>query len=81
MFEIRDKDENNNAIIGKNVMTFDTKNCVVTMPENKLVVLQGLDDYIVVENDDILLVCRKRDEQNIREMVNAVKVEKGDEFV
>ncbi len=81
MFEIRDKDENNNAIIGKNVMTFDTKNCVVTMPENKLVVLQGLDDYIVVENDDILLVCRKRDEQNIREMVNAVKVEKGEEFV
>ncbi len=81
MFEIRDKDENNNAIIGNSVMTFDTKNCVVNMPENKLVVLQGLDDYIVVENDDILLVCRKRDEQNIREMVNAVKVEKGEEFI
>jgi mannose-1-phosphate guanylyltransferase len=43
--------------------------------------LQGLDDYIVVEDDGVLLVCRKKDEQNIREIVNTVKLEKGDQFV
>lgn len=81
LYDIREKDDFNNALVGDNVMTFDTKNCIVNMPKQKLVVLQGLDDYIVVDNDDILLVCRKTDEQNIRDIVNAVKLEKGDKFV
>jgi mannose-1-phosphate guanylyltransferase len=81
LYDIRAKDENSNALVGDNVMTFDTKNCIVNMPKEKLVVLQGLDDYIVVDNDDILLICRKTDEQNIRDIVNTVKLEKGDKFV
>jgi mannose-1-phosphate guanylyltransferase len=81
LFDTRAKDINNNAIMGENVMTFDSNNCIVNMPKDKLVVLQGLDDYIVVEDDDILLVCRKADEQNIREIVNSVKLNKGEKFV
>jgi mannose-1-phosphate guanylyltransferase len=81
LFDIRNKDENNNAIIGKKVLTFNSKNCIVHMPQDKLVVMQGLDDYIVVEDEDALLICRKEDEQMIREMVNAVKIEIGEKFV
>lgn len=81
LFDIRQKDENRNAIVGKNVITLDSKNCVVNMPADKLVVLQGLDDYIVVDDGGILLVCRKKDEQHIREIVNTVKLEKGDRFI
>jgi len=81
LFDIREKDEHRNAVVGKNVLAFNTKNCIVNMPHDKLVVLQGLDDYIVVEEDDVLLVCRKKDEQFIREIVNTVKIEKGDRFV
>jgi mannose-1-phosphate guanylyltransferase len=81
LFATRKKDENNNSIVGNNVMTYDTNNCVVNMPEKKLVVLQGLEDYIVVEQNDILLVCRKEDEQQIRQFVNDVRVEKGEKFV
>jgi len=81
LFDIRKKDENNNAIVGKNVISFGSKNCIVNMPEEKLVVLQGLDDYIVVEDDGTLLVCRKEDEQHIRDIVNTVKIEKGDKYV
>ncbi len=81
LFDIRQKDEHKNAIVGKNVLTFNTQNCIVNMPADKLVVLQGLDDYIVVEDDGVLLICRKKDEQNIREIVNTVKLEKGDRFV
>jgi len=40
-----------------------------------------LDDYIVVESDGILLICKKEDEQQIRTFVNDVKVTKGDKFV
>ena len=81
LYEIRSKDENNNAIVGNNVMVYDTESCIVNMPKNKLVVLQGLKDYIVVEDDNALLICKKEDEQMIRQFVNDIKVEKGERFV
>ena len=51
------------------------------MPDGKLVVLQGLEDYIVIDTDDILLVCKKRDEQKIKQFVNDIKLSKGDEYI
>jgi mannose-1-phosphate guanylyltransferase len=51
------------------------------MPDDKVVVLQGLTDYIVVESENILLVCRKTDEQQIRQFVNDVRLNKGEKFV
>lgn len=81
LYTIREKDENANATVGKNVMLYNTKNCIVNMPPDKLVVLQGLDDYIVVEEDNTLLVCKKEDEQQIRQFVADVKVEKGDKYI
>lgn len=73
--------EGNNAVIGKNVMLYDTKNCIINVAKDKLVVIQGLQDYIVVESDGILLICKKADEQQIRNFVNDVKVQKGDKFI
>lgn len=75
------KDDNQNAVVGKNVMMYDSKNCIVNVPKDKLVVLQGLEDYIVVESNGILLICKKEDEQQIRTFVNDVKVVKGEKFV
>jgi mannose-1-phosphate guanylyltransferase len=75
------KNGNKNAIVGKNVLMYDSRNCIVNVSKEKLVVLDGLDDYIVVESGDILLVCRKKDEQQIRNFVNDVKVTIGDKFV
>lgn len=81
LYAIRQKDENQNSIVGKNVMTYDTNNCVINVGGDKLVVLQGLDDYIVVDEDNVLLICKKEDEQNIRQFVTDVKTEKGDKFI
>jgi len=81
LYAIREKDENQNAVVGNQVMLYDTKNTIVHMPNDKLVVIQGLDDYIVVEQDHVLLICRKEDEQQIRTFVNDVKVEKGEKYV
>lgn len=81
LYEHTSQDENKNAVIGKNVMLYDTSNCIVNMPKDKLVVLQGLDDYIVVESDNILLVCRKSEEQKIRQIVNDVRLSKGERFI
>ena len=51
------------------------------MPKDKLAVIHGLEDYIVVENEEILLICKKSDEQNIRQIVNDVKSEKGENYI
>lgn len=75
------KDEQQNAVVGKNVMFYDSSNCIVHVPKDKLVVIEGLDDYIVVESDNILLICKKKDEQMIRNFVNDVKIGKGEKFV
>ena len=74
-------DKGNNALVGKNIMQYDCKDCIVHVPKDKLVVMQGLEDYIVVESDGVLMICKKQDEQQIRNFVNDVKVQKGDKFV
>lgn len=81
LYNHSEKNKDGNAIIGKNVMAYDSKNCIVNVPKDKLVVLDGLHDYIIVESDNILLICKKEDEQKIRTFVNDVKVEKGDKYM
>lgn len=75
------KDEHKNALVGKNIITYDCNNCIVQVPKDKLVVLQGLEDFIVVESEGVLMICKKQDEQQIRNFVNDVKVKKGEKFV
>ena len=81
LYENRPKDDLGNTVVGRNVMLYDSSNCIVNMPKDKLVVLEGLNDYIVVESDNVLLVCRKTDEQQIRQFVNDVMLEKGEKYV
>ncbi|MBK9292233.1 MAG: mannose-1-phosphate guanylyltransferase [Bacteroidetes bacterium] len=81
LYEIRSKDDNMNAVVGNNVMLYDSKGCIVNMPKDKLVVLQGLEDYIVVEDDNALLICQKKNEQMIRQFVNDIMVDKGERFI
>lgn len=81
LYENSTKDENKNTIIGDTVFTYDVKNSIINVPKDKLVVLQGLEDYIVVESEGILLVCKKEDEQEIKQYVNDVKLKLGDKFL
>jgi mannose-1-phosphate guanylyltransferase len=55
-----------NMILGKNVKMFESKNCIVHALDEKKVIIQGLEDYIVVEKDHQLLICRISDEQRIK---------------
>ena len=59
-------DSNGNATVG-NVALFDSANCIVHVPQNRRVVVQGLDGYIVAEKDGTLLICRLADEQRIKD--------------
>jgi mannose-1-phosphate guanylyltransferase len=81
LYENIEKNDLGNAVVGNAVMIYDSKDCIVNMPDDKVVVLQGLTDYIVVESENILLICRKSDEQQIRQFVNDVRLNKGEKFV
>jgi len=81
LYDMSEKDDKANSVQGKNVLLYDTVNCIINIPNEKLTVIQGLDDYIVVDSDNILLICRKEDEQKIRNIVNDVKLEKGENYI
>lgn len=76
-----DKDYFNNAVAGNQVMIMDANNCVVHVPDNKLVLLQGLDDYIIVDTKDVLMICKKEKEQEIKEYVAEIKRNKGEKYL
>lgn len=75
VYDISKKDTSNNVLDG-NIIAYDTKNCIIKTPSEKLVVIEGLDNYIVAEYDNVLLICRKDQEQRIREFVNDIKNKK-----
>jgi mannose-1-phosphate guanylyltransferase len=81
MWENHRKDEHGNAVHGEMIGLYESSNCIVNMPNNKLAVVQGLDGYIVVESDGTLLICKKESEQQIRQYVNDVKIKRGDQFI
>ena len=77
-----EKDANFNAVLGKNVTTYDSSNNIIIMPNNKLVVVHGLSGYILVENQDgTLLICKKEDEQKIKEFVNDLRGSGKKDFI
>jgi mannose-1-phosphate guanylyltransferase len=69
LYENHSKDKSANAVSGNNVFLYETNDCIIAMPDDKTVVIQGLKDYIVVEADKTLLICKKEDEQQIRQFV------------
>lgn len=82
VYDLADKDYVGNAVIpSKKVMMFDSSNCMVNMPEDKLVIIQGLHDFIVVEDNNTLLICPRDEEQNVKKVVAEVKQRFGTEFI
>ncbi len=81
LYELYEKEKQGNAVSGKNVMLFDSKDNMVMAPDDKLVVLQGLEGYCVIDTKDALLICKREKEQEIKEITAEVKKEKGEKFL
>lgn len=69
LYENHPLDKDGNAVSGKKIFLYETEGCIVNLPEEKITVIQGLKDYIIVESHKTLLICRKNDEQQIRQFV------------
>lgn len=75
------KDDANNVAVGGEVLFRDASNNMIRTSSNKKIVIQGLKDYIIIEKNDILLICPKENEQDIKQITAQVKSKFGDSFV
>jgi mannose-1-phosphate guanylyltransferase len=72
LYELSPKDEKANSLQG-NILTYDTENCIIRTPKDRLVIVQGLNNFIVAEYDNVLMICSKEEEQRVREFVEAAE--------
>jgi mannose-1-phosphate guanylyltransferase len=82
LYDIAYKDEQNNAKLkSSNVMLYESSGNIIAIDNpNRLVVVEGLKDYIVAESSNVLLICKKEDEQRIKQFVADVQLNFGKEF-
>ncbi len=81
LYDKLEKDKNKNAVVNANTIFKDASNNMISTSKNKHVVIQGLNDYIVVEKEDVLLICPKKNEQEIKQIVAEVKQKFGEDLV
>ncbi len=81
LYQKLEKDAQQNATVGATPIFRDANGNMIKTQNGKRVVIQGLQDYIVVEKEDVLLICPKKDEQDIKQIVANVKDTFGDTFV
>ena len=75
------KDENENVGITNNIFTYSSSGNIFSLPKEMIAVVEGLEDYIVVQSDNRLLICPKKSEQGIKRFVTDVKVKLGEDLV
>jgi mannose-1-phosphate guanylyltransferase len=76
-----EKDPAQNAVAGNNTMMIDSNGCIVHSTDNRLVLVGGVADLIVVNTPGALLICKKENEQQIKEYLNKVKEKKGELYL
>ena len=81
LYEHADKNRDENVGVAGKVMTYESSQCIVDVPAEKLVVIQGLEGYIVAESDNCLLICKKSEEQSLRDIVTDVKKQFGEDYI
>jgi len=81
LYERYEKDYIGNAVSGKNVMIFEASNNMIMVPEEKLVVVQGLENYIIVDTGSELLICQREKEQEIKQITAEIKKLKGEQYL
>lgn len=74
LYEMSPKDEKENVTLKCKTVFYESESNIVALPTEKLAVIQGLSDYIIAESDNVLLICKKNDEQRIRQFVNDVNI-------
>ncbi|MCK9181220.1 MAG: mannose-1-phosphate guanylyltransferase [Bacteroides sp.] len=81
LYDLSEKDSDKNVVLEGKSILYNSQNNIISLPKDKLVVVDGLDGYLIAQNDDVLLICKKDDEHTIRKFVNDTQVKYGDKFI
>ena len=73
IYSISEKDENQNIISGEKVIAYDCTNSIFNISNDKLLIAHGLDNYIVIESNNNILICKKEDEQEVKILLMTLK--------
>ncbi|MBP5454990.1 MAG: mannose-1-phosphate guanylyltransferase [Paludibacteraceae bacterium] len=75
------KDKNNNLMMNGKTLLYESKNNIIALPKDKLAVVQGVEDLVITESNNVLLICRRNEENRIRQFVNDTRVQVGKEYL
>jgi len=81
LYDLSEKDKNQNAVLKCDAILYDSHDNLVSLPKGKLAVLHKMDGYIVTESNNVLMICKKENEQEIRQFVIDAQLKKGDEYI
>jgi mannose-1-phosphate guanylyltransferase len=82
IYQLAEKDYVGNAVIPSDkVIMYDSSNCMVNVPEGKLVIIKGLHDFIVVESNNTLMISPRSEEQGVKQVVADVKQQFGTKYI
>lgn len=81
LYELSAKDESNNVTLKCQSLTYNSENNIIALPKDKLVVVEDLNGYLVAESDNVLLICKKENEQAIRRYVYDAQQTAGEIFI
>ena len=62
-------------------MLYESKNNIIALPKDKLAVVQGVEDLVITESNNVLLICKRNEENRIRQFVNDTRVQVGKEYL
>ena len=75
------KDRYANVAPAEGCHLYETRSSIISLPKGKIAAISGLKDFIVVDTDDVLMICPRADEQNIKKFIDEVKFHDGDKFI
>lgn len=81
LYDMYPKDKEGNVVLKGHSLLYDCNNNIVVLPKNKLAVIQDLEGYLIAESENVLLICRKEEEQAIRKFVNDTQIKLGENYI
>lgn len=81
LYSVMPKDKDKNVILHSNTILDDCEGCLFKLPNGKVAVVQGLKDYVIVEDEGALIICKKDNQAEFRKLINDVQMNFGDKYV
>lgn len=82
LYEVSDKDERGNVIKGKHIFAYDSTDCMISAnSKERLVVVKSVNNLIIVDTPDVLMVCDKSKEQEVKQIVTDIKLKFDEKYI